>query len=289
MKERITKIREWIYHRKGYCLGAVILVIFLAVVCSQMKIETVSEYNAREKQSASERQSILAELEEEEETPISAVHDVTEHEENETTTEQMVVSQEESDSTSMQKESGTTLPQIESENQSQTSVTEQEVPQSTTQRTEHITTKKEEHKETTTETDEIKKETTTKKQEETKDIVVSITISCDAVLQNPDLNTSAQIPENGIFLNAKTVVKKGETVLQALENACKDYGISYVKEGSSYGFYISSIGGLAEQECGKYSGWKYKVNGEIGSTSCSSYVLEENDEIVWYYATHYLD
>lgn len=287
MKERITKIREWIYHRKGYCLGAVILVIFLAVVCSQMKIETVSEHNAKEKQSASERQSILAELEKEE-TSMSKVPDVTEHGENETTTEQMVVSQEELDITSVQKESGTTLPQRESENHTQTSVTEQEVPQSTTQRIEHITTKKETQK-TTTETDGIQKETTTKKQEETKNIVVSIIISCDAVLNNPDLNTSAQIPENGIFLNAKTVVKKGETVLQALENACKDNGISYVKEGSAYGFYISSIGGLAEKECGKYSGWKYKVNGEIGSTSCSSYVLEENDEIVWYYVTHYLD
>ena len=287
MKERITKIREWIYHRKGYCLGAVILVIFLAVVCSQMKIETVSEHNAKEKQSASERQSILAELEKEE-TSMSTVPDVTEHGENETTTEQMVVSQEELDITSVQKESGTTLPQRESENHTQTSVTEQEVPQSTTQRIEHITTKKETQK-TTTETDGIQKETTTKKQEETKNIVVSIIISCDAVLNNSDLNTSAQIPENGIFLNAKTVVKKGETVLQALENACMDNGISYVKEGSAYGFYISSIGGLAEKECGKYSGWKYKVNGEIGSTSCSSYVLEENDEIVWYYVTHYLD
>ncbi len=116
-------------------------------------------------------------------------------------------------------------------------------------------------------------------------IIVTVKITCDSVIDNPDLTTSANIPSNGIFLETKTAVKSGETVFDALKAVCTDNGMSYTYSGPASSAYITSIGGLNEKECGKYSGWKYKVNGTISGKSCSTYKLSNNDVVQWYYAT----
>lgn len=154
------------------------------------------------------------------------------------------------------------------------------------------TTKKEQTTESTTtqtQTSSQEENTTQKKNtptttEESEYIVVSILISCEKAVGHKDLKEDVSLPKQGVFLDTKTVVKKGETVFEALQNACADNQISCVSQNSSYGAYVSAIGGLAEKDCGKYSGWKYKVNGVVGTKTCSNYVLKENDEILWYYA-----
>ncbi|MEE0454813.1 MAG: DUF4430 domain-containing protein, partial [Collinsella sp.] len=55
--------------------------------------------------------------------------------------------------------------------------------------------------------------------------------------------------------------------------------------GSSYGTYVSAIGGLAEKQYGGTSGWMYSVNGTTPMTACSNYVLSNDDNVVWYYVT----
>lgn len=74
---------------------------------------------------------------------------------------------------------------------------------------------------------------------------------------------------------------EGATVYDAL---CA-LGLSVNAHGSSYGTYVSAIGGLAEKQCGGTSGWMYSVNGTTPMTACSNYVLSNGDNVVWYYVT----
>lgn len=74
---------------------------------------------------------------------------------------------------------------------------------------------------------------------------------------------------------------EGATVYDAL---CA-LGLSVNAHGSSYGTYVSAIGGLAEKEHGGTSGWMYSVNGTSPMTACSNYVLSDGDNVVWYYVT----
>lgn len=74
---------------------------------------------------------------------------------------------------------------------------------------------------------------------------------------------------------------EGATVYDAL---CA-LGLSVNAHGSSYGTYVSAIGGLAEKQYGGTSGWMYFVNGTTPMTACSNYVLSNGDNVVWYYVT----
>ena len=74
---------------------------------------------------------------------------------------------------------------------------------------------------------------------------------------------------------------EGATVYDAL---CA-LGLSVNARGSSYGTYVSAIGGLAEKQYGGTSGWMYSVNGTTPMTACSNYVLSNGDSVVWYYVT----
>ena len=74
---------------------------------------------------------------------------------------------------------------------------------------------------------------------------------------------------------------EGATVYDAL---CA-LGLSVNAHGSSYGTYVTAIGGLAEKEHGSTSGWMYSVNGVTPNTACSNYVLSNGDNVVWYYVT----
>lgn len=64
-------------------------------------------------------------------------------------------------------------------------------------------------------------------------------------------------------------------------------GISINARGSSFGTYVTAIGGLAEKDenYGSGSGWCYSVNGTTPMTACSNYVLSNGDNVVWYYVT----
>ena len=62
-------------------------------------------------------------------------------------------------------------------------------------------------------------------------------------------------------------------------------GLSINARPSSYGTYVSAIGGLAEKQYGGTSGWMYSVNGTTPMTACSNYVLSNGDNVVWYYVT----
>lgn len=86
---------------------------------------------------------------------------------------------------------------------------------------------------------------------------------------------------NPVSTGGTFTFNEGATVYDAL---CA-LGLSVNAHGSSYGTYVSAIGGLAEKQYGGTSGWMYSVNGTTPMTACSNYVLSNGDNVVWYYVT----
>lgn len=104
--------------------------------------------------------------------------------------------------------------------------------------------------------------------QESSYITVTVSVTSSAV-GNP-------VSSGGTF-----TFNEGATVYDAL---CA-LGLSVNAHGSSYGTYVSAIGGLAEKQYGGTSGWMYSVNGTTPMTACSNYVLYNGDNVVWYYVT----
>lgn len=104
--------------------------------------------------------------------------------------------------------------------------------------------------------------------QESNYVTVTVSITSSAV-GNP-------VSSGGTF-----TFNEGATVYDAL---CA-LGLSVNAHGSSYGTYVSAIGGLAEKQYGGTSGWMYSVNGTTPMTACSNYVLSNGDNVVWYYVT----
>lgn len=104
--------------------------------------------------------------------------------------------------------------------------------------------------------------------QESNYVMVTVSVTSSAV-GNP-------VSSGGTF-----TFNEGATVYDAL---CA-LGLSVNAHGSSYGTYVSAIGGLAEKQHGGTSGWMYSVNGTTPMTACSNYVLSNGDNVVWYYVT----
>ena len=104
--------------------------------------------------------------------------------------------------------------------------------------------------------------------QESSYITVTVSVTSSAV-GNP-------VSSGGTF-----TFNEGATVYDAL---CA-LGLSVNAHGSSYGTYVSAIGGLAEKQYGGTCGWMYSVNGTTPMTACSNYVLSNGDNVVWYYVT----
>lgn len=104
--------------------------------------------------------------------------------------------------------------------------------------------------------------------QESSYVTVTVSVTSSAV-GNP-------VSSGGTF-----TFNEGATVYDAL----RALGLSVNAHGSSYGTYVSAIGGLAEKQYGGTSGWMYSVNGTTPMTACSNYVLSNGDNVVWYYVT----
>ena len=117
----------------------------------------------------------------------------------------------------------------------------------------------------------------------------TITIRCDTILDNLDnldAGKEAYVPSNGVILATSSVeFEDGETVFDVLNRVCEYAGIqleySWTPLYDSY--YIEGLNHLYEFDCGNESGWMYKVNGWFPNYGCSSYTLEDGDNIVWCY------
>jgi len=154
---------------------------------------------------------------------------------------------------------------------------ENESTQKTTQKKDN--TEKKEQKEQTPKKKDTKKEEVIKKEEKK---YCSITISCKNVLNNKDqLESNYQIPSNGIIYNKKLEIKDDDDVLSVLKRT----GVRIDVQAG----YVRGIDNLYEFDCGKNSGWMYKVNGVKPNVGASKYKVKKNDKIEWVYSCRFGD
>lgn len=117
----------------------------------------------------------------------------------------------------------------------------------------------------------------------------TISIECSSILDNwDDLKSSKAefVPSDGWILYPSEIsFTPGDTVFDVLKSACSQAGIQMSSQYTPlYGsYYIEGINQLYEFDCGQNSGWMYSVNGWFPNYGCSSYTVEDGDNIEWRY------
>lgn len=117
----------------------------------------------------------------------------------------------------------------------------------------------------------------------------TISIECSSILDNwDDLKSSKAefVPSDGWILYPSEIsFTPGDTVFDVLKSACSQAGIQMSSKYTPlYGsYYIEGINQLYEFDCGQNSGWMYSVNGWFPNYGCSSYTVEDGDNIEWKY------
>ena len=150
-----------------------------------------------------------------------------------------------------------------------------------TKNTKEKTTKTKNRKETTKTTTASKNEstaqtaenqTTEAKQEQSCEFL----ISCKTVLSNKSaLQSNYQVPSGGKIYEKKMEFQEGDTVMDVLKRTGVDIDVS---KG-----YVAGIDGLYEFDCGKNSGWMYRVNGKFPNYMAGKCKLHDGDKVEWLY------
>lgn len=109
---------------------------------------------------------------------------------------------------------------------------------------------------------------------------VTVTINCSTAVKY--LNDNKRT-ESEILTDFEVGFDSGDTVFDALKNACKQNKIQFEYDGSGDSVYIKGIDYLYEFDCGDLSGWEYCVNGEFPNVGCNAVKLSDGDDIKWLY------
>ena len=119
--------------------------------------------------------------------------------------------------------------------------------------------------------------------------VCTVTIVCDTVLDNLrtlDKEKAPYVPKDGVIL-PKTQVSfaQGDTAFDVLQrvSTAADIQLEYSWTPMYNSYYIEGINHLYEFDCGPESGWMYKVDEWFPNYGCSSYTLQNGQDIVWCY------
>ena len=119
----------------------------------------------------------------------------------------------------------------------------------------------------------------------TKTYTCIFSIECTAILNNlENLNPEKLelIPSDGIILEQVEVeFFDGESVFDVLQRVCQENGIHLESEWTPIynSAYIKGINNLYEKDCGKLSGWQYRVNGWYPNYGCSRYKLTDGAKV----------
>lgn len=117
----------------------------------------------------------------------------------------------------------------------------------------------------------------------------SLSVTCESLLDNLDKLKEEKrplVPSDGIIFKTQTVeFSEGESVFDVMLREMKDSKIhfEFVKTPLYDSVYIEGIGNLYEFDCGRHSGWMYRVNGESPTYGCSHYIVKNGDKIEFYY------
>lgn len=117
----------------------------------------------------------------------------------------------------------------------------------------------------------------------------TLSVDCLTILNNmKDFNKDKMsvLPKNGIIYKTRRVMfYEGESVFDMLNREMKknrihmEFSMTPIYNSN----YIEGIHNLYEFDCGRYSGWMYKVNGWYPNYGCSRYVLKNGDVVNWRY------
>lgn len=118
----------------------------------------------------------------------------------------------------------------------------------------------------------------------------TLTVRCDEATKSGALSDDkrAVLPEDGFIIAEREVnFTAGESVFDVLLRELKARKIHFdFSETPAYNSkYIKGISNLYELDCGEFSGWLYKVNGEIPSVGYNQYNVKSGDKIDIYYTT----
>lgn len=130
------------------------------------------------------------------------------------------------------------------------------------------------------------------KEETENTLSCNFSIECGTILDNMDKLPEEKkelVPADGVIFEKSTVqFEDGESVFDILHRVCNEEKIlmesSLTTETGSV--YVEGIANLYEFDCGNLSGWKYMVNNEFLSISCSEYKVQDGDTIEWKYTCH---
>ncbi len=121
------------------------------------------------------------------------------------------------------------------------------------------------------------------------DITVSIRFNTDHAndaTKAEALQTAMRNASVGSTGTLYVTLSSSKTVMDALLTASSTAGFEVAYTGSTYGAYVTGIGGLT---AGGSAGWMYKVNGVMPMTGAGNYTLQNGDTIVWGYVTSFSD
>ena len=114
---------------------------------------------------------------------------------------------------------------------------------------------------------------------ENGELTATVSINCRTAVDYE----SSKREKAEILSDCKVNFKDGDTVYDALKNACKQNKIQFEYSGNGDSIYIEGIDYLYEFDCGELSGWKYSVNGVFPNKGCNVYKLKDGDEVDWLY------
>ena len=121
------------------------------------------------------------------------------------------------------------------------------------------------------------------------DITVSIRFNTEHATDTTKAEALQEKMRNASEGNTGTLyvtLDESKTVMDALLAASDEAGFVVDYTNSSYGAYVTGIGGLT---AGGSAGWMYKVNGVMPMTGAGNYTLQNGDTIVWGYVSSFSD
>lgn len=89
------------------------------------------------------------------------------------------------------------------------------------------------------------------------------------------MQSNYQVPSGGKIYEKKMEFEEGDTVMDVLKRTGVDIDVS---KG-----YVAGIDGLYEFDCGKNSGWMYRVNGKFPNYMAGKCKLHDGDKVEWLY------
>ena len=115
-----------------------------------------------------------------------------------------------------------------------------------------------------------------KQRKQSKEQSCEFLISCKTVLSHKSaLQSNYQIPSGGKIYEKTMKFEEGDTVMDVLKRTGVDIDVS---KG-----YVAGIDGLYEFDCGKSSGWMYRVNGKFPNYMAGKCKLHDGDKVEWLY------